>query len=60
MTTIKTAKTRFGIAASATKKPPLIASDAPNKRRRENWANIFGPNAIPAASPVNTAPKSTP
>ena len=60
ITTIKTASTKLGIAASATKNPPLMASEAPNKRRRENCANIFGPNAIPDASPVNTAPNRTP
>ena len=60
ITTIKTAKTRLGIRASATKKQPLIAREAPNKRLRENCANTFGPNAIPPARPVKTAPKRTP
>ena len=51
---------KFGIAASNTRKKPATANDAPNKRRRENCANTFGPTAIPSAKPEKTAPKSTP
>ena len=58
--TIKTAKTRLGIAASATRNKPDVASEAPNKRRRENCAKTLGPKAIPAARPVKTAPNKTP
>ncbi len=58
--TIKTARTRLGIAASATKNAPLIVSDAPKSLRRENWAKTFGPSAIPNARPVKTAPNKTP
>ena len=58
--TIKTAKTRFGMAASATKKKPLMTREAPKRRRLENCANTRGPKAIPAARPVKTAPKRTP
>ena len=58
--TINTANVKFGIAASKTKKDPATVKEAPNSRRRENCANILGPNAIPIARPVNTEPKSTP
>ena len=58
--TIKIDRTRLVISASKTRKKPEIASAAPNNLRRENCANTFGPNAIPIARPVNTAPKSTP
>ena len=60
MITVKTAITRLGIRASKTRKKPAVVRDAPNKRRRENCANIFGPNAIPIARPVKTAPNKTP
>ena len=58
--TIKIARTMFGINAKRIKKKPALARDAPNKRRRENCAKTLGPNAIPAARPVNTAPNKTP
>ena len=58
--TVKTARTRLGIAAKPTKKSPAIVRDAPNKRRRENCAKTLGPKAIPSARPEKTAPKSTP
>ena len=58
--TVKTARTRLGIAAKPTRNRPAIVRDAPNKRRRENCAKTLGPKAIPSAKPENTAPKSTP
>ena len=57
---MNTAKVKLGITASKTKNDPATVNEAPNSRRRENWANILGPNAIPIARPVNTEPKSTP
>jgi hypothetical protein len=59
-TTIKIASTRFRTRESTTSKKLEIARDAPNKRRRENCAKTFGPNEIPKARPVNTAPNKTP
>ena len=58
--TINIASTRFVISARRIRKKPETAKAAPNNLRRENCANTFGPNAIPKARPVNTAPKSTP
>ena len=58
--TIPIAITKFGISARRTRNTPAVVSDAPNSLRRENCANIFGPNAIPIARPVNTDPKRTP
>jgi len=58
--TVKTARTRLGIAARPTRNKPAIVSDAPKRRRRENCAKTLGPKAIPAARPVKTAPKRTP
>ena len=60
ITTIKIEITRLAMSANKMRKKPAIASEAPNKRRRENWANIFGPKPIPSARPVKTAAKSTP
>ena len=60
ITTIKIEITRLAISARRIKKKPAIAREAPNKRRRENCANIFGPKPIPSARPVKTAAKSTP
>ena len=60
MITIKTARTRLGIAARATRNAPLIVRDAPKSLLRENCAKTLGPSAIPAANPVKTAPKRTP
>ena len=60
MMTIKIERVKFEIAASSTRNTPAVAREAPNKRRRENCANTFGPNAIPIARPVKTAPKRTP
>jgi len=60
ITVTMTAITKLLINASKTRKNPAIAKDAPNKRRRENCESTRGPNAIPAANPVNTEPKSTP
>ena len=58
--TMMTESVRFEISANNTRKKPAVEREAPNKRRRENCANIFGPNAIPMARPVKTAPKRTP
>jgi len=55
-----TAITKLLIRASATKKNPAIAREAPNNLRRENCESTRGPKPIPAANPVNTEPKSTP
>ena len=58
--TIMTERTKLEMSARRTRKIPDVVRDAPNSLRRENCANIFGPNAIPIASPVKTAPKRTP
>jgi hypothetical protein len=58
--TMVTERTKFEISARRTRKRPDVVRDAPNQRRRENCANIFGPNAIPIARPVKTEPKRTP
>ena len=60
MTTTKIAKTKFCSSERMMSKNPALVSAAPNSRRRENWAKIFGPRAIPVARPVKTAPKRTP
>ena len=54
------ARTRFETSESATKNAEETVSAAPKIRRRENWLNIFGPSAIPKASPPNTDPKRIP
>ena len=56
----KIARTKFVISARRIKKKDEIVSAAPKIRRRENCANTFGPNEIPSASPVKTAPKRIP
>ena len=60
MITTNTAITKLGIAAKITNSAPATTREAPNNLRRENCAKIFGPNAIPAARPVKTAPNKTP
>jgi hypothetical protein len=60
MVTMMTDRTKLEMSASRTRKIPDVVRDAPNNLRRENCANIFGPNAIPIARPVKTAPKRTP
>ena len=57
---IKIDTVKLVISERKIRKKPDVVSDAPNKRRRENWAKTLGPAAIPSARPVKTAPKRTP
>jgi hypothetical protein len=57
---IKIDTVKFVIRERKIRKKPEVVSDAPNKRRRENWEKTLGPTAIPSARPVKTAPKRTP
>ena len=60
MMVIKIDTVKFVISERKIRKNPDVARDAPNKRRRENWAKTLGPAAIPSARPAKTAPKRTP
>ncbi|CAB4643720.1 unannotated protein [freshwater metagenome] len=60
MMVIKIETVKFGMRDKKIRKIPDVVREAPNKRRRENWAKTLGPIAIPSARPVKTAPKRTP
>jgi hypothetical protein len=54
------ARTRFRTSDNKTKSTPEIVRETPKILLLENWANIFGPNEIPIASPKNTAANKIP